>query len=219
MALNDADPSSKLIQKIKDLTVTPAADSQSPVESAVETSLDLTLKKWDISRDWGSWAARYLGENTASDYIKPHLPALTNGAAPMHIFHVGLIKPTPAPCAATTFHYFPLLPFELRDQIWKHLLAEEKFDCQITYHFEFDRIGRHIEKKFKPENSAPRFLQVNSETRTLAMNFYEKAFATEDYPAACWFNFEADRLFVNPKDSKDYLEVCHFIVSLRMNDC
>lgn len=115
-----------------------------------------------------------------------------------------------APGVPTTFHHFSLLPFELRDQIWRCAIAEEKLNCRVEYQYELDTLDRHIEKRFVPLLRSPTFLLVNGETRELAMKFYEKTFGTKDYQyreGLCWFNFDADRLFLHTQNHKEYKNV------------
>ena len=211
--MSDSDATARLIQKIKDLTIAnvPIVDSHETSRAdASHADAPAPKKNWDNSNDWKSWAIHNLSGSTTSKFIAPYLPALINGTAPLSIFATGLKTAPVAPGAATTFSKFGLLPFELREQIWKFALAAEKCDCRITYHYELDRINRHIEKKFVPMNATPRFMHVNSEARALALKVYEKTFDTDDNPGTCWFNYEVDRLFLNTRHSFEYLEVCRF---------
>jgi hypothetical protein len=211
--MSDYDATSELLQKIKDLTIAkvPIVDSHA-ISNADPGHADAPApkKNWDNSNDWKSWAVHNLSDRTASKFIAPYLPALINGTAPLSIFATGLKTAPMAPGAATTFPKFGLMPFELREQIWKFALAAEKCDCRITYHYELDQINRHIEKKFVPMNATPRFMHVNSEARALALKVYKKTFGTDDYSGTCWFNYQVDRLFLNTRHSSEYLEVYGF---------
>ena len=211
--MGDSDAASKLGQKLEDLIITKVTTSDSD-----ETAVNYTdhadapppKRTWDTFTDWEGWAVRNLSSRTASKFITPYLPALINGTAPFRIFATGLTAPPIAPGAAAAFPKFGLLPFELRDQIWKCALATEKSDCRITYHYELDSANGHIKNRLVPMNATPRFMHVNSEARAVALKVYEKTFGTEDSPGTCWFNYDADRLFLNTRGSSQYLDVYRF---------
>jgi hypothetical protein len=168
-----------------------------PVESAPE-------QHWDFANHYGRWASLNLTPETAAKYLRD----INKGRVPRELLSTSSEAPTTVNGAATTFHQFTELPFELRDQIWRQaIMAQDGRTCRVSFFVDYDTLGRPIERKILPMGKAPTFFLVNTESRTIAKQMYKcmKAFGTPDYPAGtCYFNFNVDRLFLNLKNSKEY---------------
>lgn len=130
------------------------------------------------------------------------------------VCHDGLAPPL-LPSSPITFHSFPDLPLELRLKVWEYLLQP-----RIIIAACFDAAEEHAKRAqlaLRPNLPAtPPLLHICHETRELALNHYEPAFAwripamlaqPRETPARVWFNFARDTLLLlgelEPYDSSN----------------
>lgn len=179
----------------------PASDKPTPLP---EVSLSFP------EGHWRQWAAANFSDATTKNLLAPYVTALENGANPRKVFnmHYGSERAG----AADTFHNFPKLPVELREQIFEIALEDTRRNCRIKYERKIDTNGRHSERRFIPLLCASPLLHVNRQSRDVIfrLNYYEKAFGTRGKMYAeglCWFNFERDRLVLQTRGPWEYSEV------------
>jgi hypothetical protein len=89
--------------------------------------------------------------------------------------------------SGTTFHHFPLLPAELRTQIWTYAAFEPRY-----LKLEYTEKGNKVDY-FYICNPAP-VLYACQESRSQALVFYRKAFSVRGNPRYIWVNFAVDTI-------------------------
>ena len=162
-----------------------------PLEHMSDQQLS-SPKIWSPSK-YLEWAKRNLTDATAIKLARTYCDHLENGTAPIALFsRMGKQAPH-----GTSFEYFSLLPYELREQIWLLVLEEEKNDVRIIWQHK-SKDEHFTNNCFINANNQQRLLFVNHELQGLAMKHnYELAFGTPYSPAKTYFDFKRDRLFIH----------------------
>jgi hypothetical protein len=186
-----------------DLDIQSIAD---PAEHKNNLQRSSTKKTWSRS-EYMEWAKRNLTDATAIKLAQTYCDHLENGTAPMSLFsRMGKQAPP-----GTSFKYFSLLPYELREQIWLLVLGEEKNDVRIIWQHEATN-GCFTNNCFINANNQQRLLFVNHELRELALKHnYELAFGTKYSPAKTYFDFKRDRLFIHTTDCDELPQLVKYI--------
>jgi hypothetical protein len=159
----------------------------------------IVKKKWD-KEELARWACRHLKDGTVMKYLAPHLLA---GKIPQRFFDV---IPERAP-RDSMFHYFSLLPSELRNQIWTYVLDTEQYDCRIMWKYDDEYQGNYFNSRLIPQNVTPRLLHVNREARSMAMTRFSYTFATTNSGPRCWFDYSKDRLFIHTRNPSELYQI------------
>jgi hypothetical protein len=104
----------------------------------------------------------------------------------------------------TTFHYFSLLPYEIREDIWLYALSMEKNDVRLIWMYETGDNGHCTNTSFVNANQQQRLLLVNHELRDLALKHnYKLAFGTKHSRPQTYFDYSRDRLFLHTRHSNE----------------
>lgn len=92
------------------------------------------------------------------------------------------------------FHFFPRLPFELRDRIWE--LAIEPRTVEICIVKKYDDWGAPV-KVISP-TPVPAILQACRESRSQGLRHYHRAFSLPETTGAdyVWVNFRLDMVLI-----------------------
>lgn len=162
--------------------------------------------------EYMAWARANLTDATAIKLARTYCEGLQNGTAPKHLFgRMGKQAPP-----GTSFQYFSLLPYEVREQIWLLALEEERNDVRIIWQHAEREDGRFTLNRFVNANHQQRLLFVNFELRQLALKHnYELAFGTCRSTPKTYFDFARDRLFLH---SRCPSELPKFVRSVRTRD-
>ncbi|KAF7556899.1 hypothetical protein G7046_g6169 [Stylonectria norvegica] len=94
----------------------------------------------------------------------------------------------------STFHPFPLLPFELRARIWEMTVEPRTVEIRFTR----DRITWGNVLYVTSSTPVPGVMQTCHEARNLGL--YQRAFSSGDEPRYVWVNFEADMISIGNSD-------------------
>jgi hypothetical protein len=165
-----------------------------------------STKTWGQS-EYLAWAKRNLTDATAIKLARTYCDHLGNGTAPMHVFST-MGKQAPP---GTSFEYFSLLPYELREQIWLLVLEKEKNDVRIIWNHK-EKDGHYVNTSFINANNQQRLLFVNRELRGLAIKRnYELAFGTRHSRAQTYFDFKRDRLFIHTRHCTELPKLVKYI--------
>jgi hypothetical protein len=129
------------------------APEASPTRAVVkvetpEAGIYVAAPSWDLEY-FAAWASKNLKPTTATKFLAGC------GRIPLKLLaHNHETAPTTGP---TTFHYFQLLPFELRAQIYEMALESEPYKCRIIRQWEDERgeicgkHGRQKQQRFTPK--------------------------------------------------------------------
>jgi hypothetical protein len=113
-----------------------------------EAGIYVAAPSWDLEY-FAAWASKNLKPTTATKFLAGC------GRIPLKLLaHNHETAPTTGP---TTFHYFQLLPFELRAQIYEIALESEPYKCRIIRQWEDEKgkfcgkYGRQKQQRFTPK--------------------------------------------------------------------
>jgi 2EXR family len=113
-----------------------------------EAGIYVAAPSWDLEY-FAAWASKNLKPTTATKFLAGC------GRIPLKLLdHNHETAPTTGP---TTFHYFQLLPFELRAQIYEIALESESYKCRIIRQWEDEKgkicgkNGRQKQQRFTPK--------------------------------------------------------------------
>jgi hypothetical protein len=135
-------------------SIVPVPAPEAPPTMAVvkvetpEAGIYVATPSWDLEY-FAAWASKNLKPTTATKFLAGC------GRIPFKLLaHNHETAPTTGP---TTFHYFQLLPFELRAQIYEMALESEPCKCRITRQWEDEKgeicgkHGRQKQQRFTPK--------------------------------------------------------------------
>jgi hypothetical protein len=135
-------------------SIVPVPAPEAPPTMAVvkaetpEAGIYVAAPSWDLEY-FAAWAFKNLKPTTATKFLAGC------GRIPLKLLaHNHETAPTTGP---TTFHYFQLLPFELRAQIYEMALESEPYKCRIIRQWEDEKgeicgkHGRQEQQRFTPK--------------------------------------------------------------------
>jgi hypothetical protein len=93
----------------------------------------------------------------------------------------------------TTFHSFPLLPLELRIQIWEDALHSTIPNRVLTVR----KVGRTTQPVYLSPNPPPALMHACHESRKYASYHYRKQFTMKGIPRYIWANMSTDIVHIN----------------------
>jgi len=164
-----------------------------------------TIQPWaTIPSHWESWARRNL-EPADHAAIRPFIE---NGMLDHGIMPIELLS---AKCKNAhidaKFPKFMLLPYELREIIWKKAVAGETgYEVRVEFKYELEA-GNMVKPRFKPSSGTSGLLCACFESRMIARKRYSRAFATHYSPAVTYINFKKDGLFLNVRYPSDWFKM------------
>lgn len=180
-------------------SVCDASSSITKPSGALNAIQQSSTKTWEQSDYW-AWAKRNLTNATAIKLARTYCQGLENGTGPRKMFS-GMGKQAPP---GTTFHYFSLLPYEIREDIWLYALSMEKNDVRLIWMYETGDNGHCTNTSFVNANQQQRLLLVNHELRDLALKHnYKLAFGTKHSRPQTYFDYSRDRLFLHTRHSNE----------------
>jgi hypothetical protein len=137
----------------KSIVPVPVPAPEAPPTRAVvkvetpEAGIYVAAPSWDLEY-FAAWASKNLKPTTATKFLAGC------GRIPLKLL---AHNHETAPTGPTTFHYFQLLPFELRAQIYEIALESEPYKCRIIRQWEDEKgnfcgkHGRQKQQRFTPK--------------------------------------------------------------------
>ena len=161
-----------------------------------------TIQPWDtIPSHWESWARRNL-EPADHAAIRRFIEngMLDHGIIPGELLSIKCKNAH----ADAEFPKFMLLPYEIREMIWKQAIKGEagyEVRVEFKYDMEFDNV---VNPRFKPWTSTSGLLRACYESRKISRKTYSRAFPTYCSPAITYINYKRDGLFLNVRNPPDW---------------
>lgn len=182
-------------------------------KSIANTPDHWTSQSRSNSKNWGrndymAWAKRNLTDATAIKLARTYCDRLENGTAPMRLFSRMGKKAPPG----TSFKDFSFLPYELREEIWRLVLENEKSDVRLVWQRKDHGNGHFTNNSFYNANNRQRLLFVSQESREIALKHnYELAFGTRHLAPQTYFDFKRDRLFIHTSHANELYDLVRFL--------
>lgn len=152
------------------------------------------------------WAHANLRKDTAERYIHAYTSRLDGSFTPEgeRASH----KEKDKEC----FILFPFLPAEIRIQIWETFLNDRGHTARIKLHAQEKLHGHVIDTKFTTRSRQPALLQVNRESRDVALQHYELAFGTIHNPPMTYYNFKKDKLILHTRSAMELYDAVEYLL-------
>ncbi|KAF4637221.1 hypothetical protein G7Y89_g861 [Cudoniella acicularis] len=192
-----------------------APGSSSPTVSSSSNS------SWDPATSWVSWGETNLTPETFKKYLRRYKE------------HIGKAELPPATLLDNRqkvnhveFTFFPLLPYEIRHEIWEYVCLNDRNTARIRLDSRLNAEGQ-MQKTIVPYDCCPPILYTCKALRDIALKGFRRGFCTrEGGQAHFYFNFKTDRLFINgtPEElyetanlmfMKDKARISYLAISLR----
>lgn len=143
---------------------------------------------------WWSWGFANLKTIREAAIFIPYIKELEAGRVPKALME----KWSKRASKDAQFKYFGILPFELREHIWKYALKDQKSTLRIKFSHELE-FGHKKNVKLTNHNLYAPMFYVCSQSRQLAIKDYEVRFGTVHNPGNIYINYFRDRVFFHTK--------------------